>query len=118
MPRVLLVDDDADQLEIRRLLLERAGHQVWAASGVEEARRLSEENRLELVVMDLHLPEAGDGVRLIRHVREALPGVRIVVLSGWTEALVGTPEARMVDHVLRKPVRSGELLRLVAQGGA
>ena len=37
MARVLVVDDDPEQLEIRRLLLERSGHEAWTAASADEA---------------------------------------------------------------------------------
>lgn len=116
MARLLLVDDDAAGLELRKLILEREGHQVSAATDVAAARSLFLETTPDSVVLDLRLPETEDGLALIREFRAAAPGVRIVVLSGWTPDLDGKPEARMVDQLLAKPVRSALLVSAVAAG--
>ena len=118
MARLLLVDDDKAGLELRQLIFEREGHQVSAAADVVRARSLFLETSPESVVLDLRLPETGDGLALIREFRAAAPGVRIVVLSGWTPDLDGKPEARMVDQLLSKPVRSALLVNALAAGAS
>lgn len=108
MGRLLLIDDDADQIELRRLNLEAAGHQVRVARDAAEGLRLFEEQPPDVVLMDLRLPRREDGIALIRAFRERAPEVRILVLTGAAEPL---PEA---DHVLAKPVSTGKLLGLLA----
>jgi CheY-like chemotaxis protein len=109
MARVLVVDDDPAGIEIRRLILERRGHQVATATDAEHARSAFGEVAPETVVLDLRLPELADGLALIREFRAAAPALRIVVLSGAAD-LEGREEAALVDEVLTKPVRSERLL--------
>lgn len=113
MARLLLVEDDPDQLELRRLILEHAGHHVWAASSPQEALDLLTEARPALVIMDLRLPRTEDGVSLVYALRSCLSRVRIVVLSGAEENFETSPARAMVDRYLKKPVPSPELLSLV-----
>jgi DNA-binding response OmpR family regulator len=114
MLRLLLVDDDRDGLHMRRLIFEREGYLVFSEGAADGARRTFAENSPEIVVLDLRLPQAEDGLALIREFREHSPCVRIIVLSGWTGALHGRPEAAMVDALFEKPVRSAKLVRAVA----
>jgi DNA-binding response OmpR family regulator len=116
MARLLLVDDDTVGLGLRKLILEREGHQVSTAADVETARSLFLMAHPDTVVLDLRLPESEDGLALIHEFRAASHKVRIVVLSGWTPDLDGKPEARMVDELLSKPVRSARLVNAVAAG--
>jgi CheY-like chemotaxis protein len=109
MSRLLLVDDDSAGLALRKLILERAGHQVSCASDTDRARVLFSET----VVLDLRLPACADGLALIREFRAAAPSIRIIVLSGWTPDLEGKPEEKMVDQVLAKPVASAYLVSVV-----
>ena len=113
MARVLLVDDDAGGLEIRRMLLERDGHQVFTASDVAAARTQFREKSPDCVILDLRLPSPEDGLTLVREFRRAAPEVRIVVLAGWRADLEGQPEQKLVDEVLTKPVRSERLITAV-----
>jgi DNA-binding NtrC family response regulator len=113
MASVLLIDDDPGGLEIRRMLLERDGHQVSTAVDVMTARNQFHELAPDCVILDLRLPSPEDGLSLVREFREAAPEVRIVVLAGWGADLEGRPEQRLVDEVLAKPVRSERLISAV-----
>jgi CheY-like chemotaxis protein len=115
MPRVLVIDDDATQADLRRLILEHAGHSVATATTSAAAREAFNEHDPDIVVMDLHLPRTEDGLRLIRSFRRRKPDIRIVILSGDAGALNGHPELAMVDQVLRKPARSATLLKMIAK---
>ena len=119
MPRVLIVDDDFRQLELRARLLEAGGYQVELAFSTSEAlRRLVP---ADAVVMDLRLPnaqgqaDAAEGLKLIRQIREAGSHAPVIVLSGWPDDLDGTPEERLVARVMVKPVGMAALHDAIAQ---
>jgi DNA-binding response OmpR family regulator len=114
MPRLLVVDDDAAALSLRKLILEREGYQVSAAADPASARALFAETQPEFVILDLRLPEAVDGLGLIRDFRASSFSVRIIVLAGWPPDLEGFPEAAMVDRILTKPIRTAVLLDALA----
>jgi DNA-binding response OmpR family regulator len=113
MSRVLLVDDDADALSIRKLIFENDGHQVAVATSAGRAREQFQTEAPDSVILDLRLPDAEDGLALIREFRDASRDVNIVVLSGWCADLHGRDESGLVDLVLTKPARSEVLLRVV-----
>jgi CheY-like chemotaxis protein len=100
MPRILVVEDDTSQLEIRKQILEHAGYEVVTAQDASEA--LERWGGCPVVVMDLRIPESEDGLRLIR----AIAGrARIIVLSG------GVVDPKLpVDEFLSKPCPSRRLL--------
>lgn len=114
MPRVLVVDDDAAALSLRQLILEREGYQVSAAADPARARERFAEFQPDTVILDLRVPEAADGLALIRDFRAAGSMARIIVLSGWPLDLEGTPEAVMVDQILTKPIRTAVLLEALS----
>jgi CheY-like chemotaxis protein len=114
MARVLVVDDDAAALPLRKLILEREGYEVYAAADPVNARALLVGANPEIAVLDLRLPEASDGLALIRDLKAARPAIRIIVLSGWPLDLEGTPEAALVDRVLTKPIRTATLVDALA----
>src|ERR1700736_1519959 len=105
MTRILLVDDDPGQLEVRRLILERSGYEVVTAGGLDEA--LARIEGCGVVVTDLLLPTAGDGVALIEALRDK---ARIIVLSG-----ADVPASVHADECLAKPCPSRRLLDAVAR---
>jgi CheY-like chemotaxis protein len=111
MAQVLLVDDDADALDLRKLILESHGHEVHAALNVASAQ---EKFRPEqVVILDLRVPAVDDGLALIRAFRTASSGCRIVVLTGRREDLDRRPEAALVNAILEKPVRTEALLAAI-----
>ena len=114
MCRLLIADDDAQQLAIRKLLLEAAGHEVAVAEDAPQARRLLADWRPDVMVMDLHLPKLKDGLSLIHCVDEQHLAAKIIVLSGWTEELCDLPEEKLVCCVLGKPIRNDLLLEAIS----
>jgi two-component system, response regulator PdtaR len=113
MCRLLVADDDVQQLGIRKLLLEAAGHEVAVAEDASKAGRLLEALRPDVLVMDLRLPKLKDGLGLIRLVDEQRLAAKIIVLSGWTEELCDLPEERLVCRILGKPIRNERLLEAI-----
>lgn len=109
MARVLLIDDDAEGLELRGMLLARDGHDIAVASDPATARARFHELQPECVVLDVRLPEPEAGRALIREFRAAAPQVRILVLAGEPADLDDREERAMTDEILRKPVRSERL---------
>lgn len=78
---VLVVDDD--NLVCWALCKELANHRLnarTACSGVE-CMSAVEENRFDLVFLDVHLPDA-NGIDLMKPIREISPETRVVIISG------------------------------------
>jgi CheY-like chemotaxis protein len=103
MARILVVEDDASQLEIRKQILENAGHQVITAEDASEA--LERWQGCPIVVMDLRIPEPEDGLRLIQTIAGR---ARIIVLSGGQ-----VDPTLQVDEFLTKPCPSRKLLEAI-----
>ncbi len=110
--RVLLVEDHPDSRELMQAILESDGHTVQAATCVEEARGWlgeSGESRYDVLITDIGLPD-GSGWDLVAYARGRCPGLRIGVITGWEpRGNVGA-----TDFLLRKPVRTSDLLAQVA----
>ena len=108
MATVLLVEDDPDQLELRRLILEAAGHTVLPAKSPIQA--LAHKTTAQVAVLDLRIPKLEDGIGLIQQLKERAPAMKLIVLSGWTKDL-----KIKVDKVLEKPVKTKTLLQHIAR---
>ena len=85
-PLVLVVDDEADLVELISLNLERNGFEVLAAGDGERAVELARRHKPDLVVLDLMLPGI-DGTEVARRLRndEATATVPIVMLTARAE---------------------------------
>jgi CheY-like chemotaxis protein len=119
--RILVADDDPDQLVVTKALLESLGHEVVVAECPSEALRELERSAPGLFLMDLRFPNAAgqpdsrEGMALIRRIREAGYRLPVVVLSGWPADLYGEPEEEMVSRILVKPVGIPVLLEMIAE---
>jgi CheY-like chemotaxis protein len=56
MARILVVEDEQSNQEVITRMLEFHGHSVMLASNGEEALRMAEEHRPDLILMDLAMP--------------------------------------------------------------
>jgi DNA-binding NtrC family response regulator len=113
MARVLIVDDDSAGLEIRKLILERRGHDVRTAIDSSLARAEFHAAAPEVVILDLRVPQPEDGRALIREFHTASPATRLIVLCGNGADLDACEEASMVHRILTKPVQSELLLNAI-----
>jgi two-component system phosphate regulon response regulator PhoB len=114
--RVLIVDDCETSLLFQEYALCGAGH-VLKARDAEEALRLVQAERIDLVVLDLGLPDAC-GLDVLRRLRsqDPLGGPPVIVLTvrGDAETRERAGEAGCAAF-LTKPVSVGELLHVARQ---
>ena len=110
--RILLVEDQPDNREFVQAVLESDGHDVTTAGSVAEAmaRLDSSGTPFEVLVTDIGLPD-GSGWDLVSFVRSSRPGMRIGVVTGWEPRGNAGPTP---DFLLRKPVRTSDLLAQVS----
>lgn len=103
--RLLLVGDNDDVRAVFREGLEAYGFEVVAAAGVNEALRLISMEKFDVLLSDLHMPDAGDGFTVVSAMRHAHPNAVTLVLSSYP-ALQEAMGAILLepDEVLVKPV--------------
>lgn len=112
MYRILVVEDDPAIRNVLKALLESERFRYAEAATVARAKIEARTNRPDLLLVDLGLPD-GDGLTVIRHVREWSP-VPIMVLSARTaeNQKVAALDAGADDYVT-KPFSAPELLARV-----
>ncbi len=83
--RVLLVEDNRDNQDMMRFLLERAGYLVYTADNGVEALRRARDIRPDVILMDLSLPEL-DGWSAARELRadEDLKDIPLIAVTAHT----------------------------------
>ena len=106
--RVLAVDDDPQSLRYVSDTLTRAGYTPVVTGDPEEALRLVDEQKPDLVLLDLMLPET-DGIELMQAIREGAD-VPVIFLSayGRDELIARAFDMGAVDYVV-KPFSPTEL---------
>jgi CheY-like chemotaxis protein len=78
--RILCVDDNKDSSEVITLMLQDSGFDTVAAGSCAEALQLLQEQKCDLILLDLRLPD-GDGVELCNGIRKIDPRIPIVFFS-------------------------------------
>lgn len=103
---ILAVDDNALNLKLVRIFLQKRGYDVETASSGEEARVKIRALRPALVLMDIQLPEV-DGLQLTREIKAdpALRGTVVVAVTSY--AMKGDREKALeagCDGYISKPI--------------
>jgi DNA-binding NarL/FixJ family response regulator len=115
MIRVLLVDDNTQYVRVFSLTLDWQPdiEVVGIAGTLAEARAMLED--VDVAILDRMLPD-GDGLGLISELREASPGVKVLVMSAFAE-MANPPEALEAgaDRVLAKVVPPDEVFATIRE---
>ena len=114
MERVFIVDDDEHVREAVGLVLKQAGYEVYEAADGEEAIAVIESYptgfSMQAIICDIQLPKV-NGHDLIAFIREKLPAVPVIVLTGYpdVQGAASLFKQGVVDYLI-KPGRADTLL--------
>ena len=106
-----------------RKLLEREGLDITVAGNVAEALKLISSERYDVLLSDLHMPGAADGLTVISAMRHLNPNAIAILLTGFPEMDVAAQAIlRQADEIIIKRTDSTELVepikRRIANGTA
>ena len=106
---ILVVDDERTLARAVKAFLQESGYEAEVAGNAEEALRLLETLRPDVVFSDVRLPGM-DGIELLRRIREFDPAVPVVIMTayGTIEGAVQAVKLGAFDY-LKKPVDLEEL---------
>ncbi len=119
---ILLIDDDADIIEINRAVLERAGYEVRVAYNGQEGIQSIQEVKPDLIVLDVMMSTPGEGFEVAQWVRrqEATRQIPILMVtnvnkeSGFNLRIGPDESWNPVDDFIDKPISRELLLQKVA----
>jgi YesN/AraC family two-component response regulator len=114
--KILLVDDD----EIVRFslfrLLEKEGFAVTTAANVSDALKCMSSILFDVLLTDLHMPGAGDGLTVVSAMRHSNPKAVTMVLSAFPEMdAAARAILTQTDQVLVKPMEVTALVKAIKQ---
>jgi two-component system, cell cycle response regulator DivK len=115
--RVLVVDDHELNLKLLQRVLELDGHNVIPVGSMAAAERVIAEDRPELIVLDLQLPD-GDGLDLARRLKASPATERFPIVACTAGAMKGDEERALAagcDAYVSKPIDTKEFAALVAK---
>ena len=111
--RILVVEDESSLADLVRESLTNQGHTVvWKSQGAEALSEIRERN-LDLLLLDLSLPDM-DGLDILREVRSDHPSLGVLILSGRGEVSDRVTGLNLgADDYLTKPFSVEELIARV-----
>jgi two-component system alkaline phosphatase synthesis response regulator PhoP len=122
-PKILIVDDDQDFIEIHRLHLEVKGYQVLSASTGREGWKMAEKENPDLIILDLMMEKLDAGMALSQKIKNhpQLSSVPILMLTSISRdtGMDFTPRTEDdfrklgVDDFHSKPIKAKILLEKV-----
>jgi CheY-like chemotaxis protein len=112
MPRILLIDDDFNLLQMVKLMLERVGHQVEIAKEGEKGVVIAAQNQPDLAIIDVMMPGLS-GYDVVRKLRDdqLTANIPIIILTARSQPM----DKQMAldagaNAFLSKPVTAQELI--------
>lgn len=114
---ILVVDDEETIRTIIAEALTAHGHRVQVAATTEQALRVCETTPPDLVLLDLKIPGAMDGLALLGTIRRRWSGIIVIMLTGYgsLDSAIAALRAGAFDY-LTKPVHIAHIIESVERG--
>ncbi len=102
MPRVLIVDDEPDAVELLKEFLAAKGYDTLTASNGEDALRLVKAERPHLILLDVRMPKM-NGLEVLRRVRQIDQEVGVIIVTAVDEEETGRQALKLgaFDYIVK-----------------
>lgn len=116
--RILIVDDEADFLEVMAERMSNRGIEVTTAPSAQEALRQVESGSFDAVILDLKMPEV-DGLETLKAIRARQPEAQVILLSGQATLQDGIAAMKLgALDFLEKPADMNVLMEKIRKAQA
>ena len=115
MAKILVIEDNPNNMKLASLLLETAGHEVLQAVDAIEGLQMARQHLPALILMDIQLPGM-DGLTATQQLKHDTQTRHIKVIALTAFAMKGDEEKMRqagCDGYLAKPIRYKEFLQTV-----
>ena len=113
--KILVIDDEPEVVELLKKRLERVGYQVITATDGMGGFKKACEQKPDLILLDIIMPEV-DGLTVLRRLRaeEATCEIPVIMVTakGRTDSMFEAQRYRATDYII-KPFQWSELLRFI-----
>jgi DNA-binding response OmpR family regulator len=112
--RILVVDDEPQIREMLSMYFSSHGYETLAAGDSTQAMRSVEENKVDVVVLDIGLAEE-DGLKLLEQLKSQHPDLHVIMLTGmgFVEDLLQEAQQKGADGYVSKVLPLDELLTAI-----
>ncbi len=77
---ILIIDDQPDNIEVAKIILTSVGIKVLTAKNGPDGLKLLKEHRVDLVMLDISMPEM-DGWEVLKEIRKAFGALPVIALT-------------------------------------
>lgn len=114
MPKLLVVDDEIDIVEVTKKFFTRRGIETFTASEGNEAIRIIQEQKPDLILLDYNLPGLS-GKEILKMVREELKlDTKVILVTGFeSEMVIKETKGLGVQDCVHKPLDLDKLEKIV-----
>jgi DNA-binding response OmpR family regulator len=114
--KVLIVDDDETVRASLSLILEYGDFEVATAASVNDALKLIGAQAFDVLLSDLHMPGAGDGLTVVSAMRHSNPAAVTIIFSGFPEMKEAAAAILLqADEILVKPMAPMLLIQTIRE---
>ena len=115
MKKILIVDDEADIIEILQFVLESEGYKCYTAFDGEEGLKLAREIHPDLIILDVMMPKI-NGYKISRLLKydnkyKDIPILMITARSQEEDKIIG--EETGADEYITKPFEFGDIIEAI-----
>ncbi|MBI4595009.1 MAG: response regulator [Candidatus Tectomicrobia bacterium] len=110
---VLVVDDDHDFRESLCDVIESWNFSILAAPGGKEALKIIEEKPVQVVLMDIRMPEM-DGIECLKQMRQDHPDIKVIIMTAYSGEIQEAFNLGAIK-VLSKPLHLEKLKPLLEE---
>ncbi len=120
--KILIVDDDADIVETMKIVLESKSYKVTSASNGKECLESLEEEKPDLIILDVMMTRKDEGLAVCRELKESpqYKDIPILMLTALKEKMgfdfekeAGNQDWLPVESYVHKPIQPDQLLECV-----
>ena len=112
--KILLVDDEDSIREVYRDLFEGIGFKVVEASCGNDAIEIFQKEKIDVVISDIRMPK-GDGIQLLKKVRETNADLPFFLISGYPVSQAAVVDQLNVTAFFEKPFDFIELVKKIRE---
>lgn len=111
--KLLVVDDNVEQVNILEKIFTKDGFQVNVASSGFDALKIAESEDIDIVITDMSMPGMS-GLKLLKQIKEKKPAIEVIIITAFGEwGSYAEALKQGAYEFLNKPFKVEEILNLV-----
>ncbi len=99
---ILIIDDNQQILELLGMFLKNNGHDVSSAATAEKGLALARQQKFDLVLLDIMLPD-GNGLSVLNNLTKIAPNVPVIMITGGSDIQIAKQclQSGAVDYITK-----------------